>query len=60
MKASKDKYHLLIRVSENITINVDSNIIGKSKCETRLCVNVDYKLKFNGHLDSILKKQVEK
>ena len=56
MKANKDKYHLLISGSENITINVDGNIIGQSICETLLRGNVDYKLKFNEHLHSILKK----
>ena len=56
MKANKDKCHLLIGGSENITINVDGNIIGKNICEKLLGVNVDYKLKFNEHLDSILKK----
>ena len=30
MKANKDKCHLLISDSENITINVDGNIIEKS------------------------------
>ena len=33
MKADKDKCHLLISCSENTTINVDGNIIGKSICE---------------------------
>ena len=37
-------------------INVDGNIIEKSIFEKLLGVNVDYKLKFNEHLDSILKK----
>ena len=56
MKANKDKCHLLISGNENITINVDDNIIGESICEKLLSVNVDYKLKFNKHLDGILKK----
>ena len=56
MKANKEKCHLLISCSENITINVDGNIIGKSISEKLLGVNVDYKLKFNEHLDSIFKK----
>ena len=30
MKANKEKCHLLISGSENITINVDGNIVGKS------------------------------
>ena len=47
MNANKDKCHLLKSGSENITINVDGNIIGNSICEKRLAVNVDYKLKFN-------------
>ena len=37
-------------------INVDGNIIEKNIFEKLLGVNVDYKLKFNEHLDSILKK----
>ena len=56
MKAEKDKCHLLISGSENITINVDRNIIEKSICDKLLGLNVDYKLKFNEHLQSILKK----
>ena len=50
MKAKKNKCHLLINGSENITINVDGNIMGKSVCEKILAINVDYK-----HLDSTLK-----
>ena len=53
MKAEKDKCHLLISGSENITINVDRNIIEKSICDKLLGLNVDYKLKFNEHLQSI-------
>ena len=55
MKAKKGKCHLLISGSENITINIDGNIIEKNICE-KLGLNVDYKLKFNEHLESILKK----
>ena len=44
LKANKVKSHLLI--SDNITINVDANITGKSICDKLLGVNVD-KLKFN-------------
>ena len=56
MKANKDKCHLLISDGENITINVDGNKIGKSICEKLLGVIVDYKPKFNEHLDNILQK----
>ena len=52
----KDKCYVLISGSENITINVDGNIIEKSICEKLLGVNVDYKLKHN---ESILRKQIE-
>ena len=38
------------------SIKVDGNIIGKSVCEKLLSKSVDYKLKFNKHLDSILKR----
>ena len=44
LKPNKVKGHLLI--SDNITINVDANITGKSICDKLLGVNVD-KLKFN-------------
>ena len=49
MKANKDKCHLLRSGSENITINVDGNIIAKSICEKLLGVNVDSKLRLNEH-----------
>ena len=60
MKANKDKCHLLISCSDNITINVDGNIIRKSICEKLLGANVDYELKFKEHLESILKKSRSK
>ena len=44
MKANKDKCLLLISGSENVPINVDGNIIGKSICEKVLGVNVNFKL----------------
>ena len=53
MKEKKDKCHLLISGSENITIKVEGNIIEKSICEKLLGLNIDYKLKFNKHLESI-------
>ena len=56
MKAKKNKCYFLISRSENITINVDGNIIEKSICEKLVGLKVDYKLKFNEHLQSILKK----
>ena len=56
MKANKDKCLLLISGSENVPINVDGNIIGKSICEKVLGVNVNFKLNLNEHLRSILKK----
>ena len=55
IKENKDKCHLLISGNENITINVDGNIIEKRICEKLLGVNVDYKLNFNEQLDSIFK-----
>ena len=60
MKAKKDKCHLLLNDSENMTINVDRNIIGKGICEKLLGVYVDYKLKFNEQLDSYFKKSRSK
>ena len=50
MNVNKDNCHLLISGSQNITINVDGNIIGKSICEKLLGVNINYKLNFNEHL----------
>ena len=59
-RANKSKYHLLKSNSGNITINVDGNLIEKSIWEKFLASTVDYKLKFNRHLDSILKKAGQK
>ena len=59
MKASKSKCHLFISGSENITINVDGNMKEKIPMKKSL-VLVDYNLKFNRHLDSVLKKPVQK
>ena len=56
MTAKAGKCHLLRSGSANITINADGNIKEKSICEELLGLNVYYKLKFNKHLDSILKK----
>ena len=56
IKENKDKCHLFITGNENITINLDGNIIEKSIFEKLLGVNVDYKVNFNKQLDSILKK----
>ena len=56
MEAKKDKCHLLISGSEIIIINVDGNIKEKSICEKLLGLNVDYKVKFNEHLESVFKK----
>ena len=36
IKANKDKCHLLISENENITINVDDNVIYKSNCKNSL------------------------
>lgn len=46
----------LLSGSENITINVDGSIIEKSTYEKLFGVNVDFNLKFNEHLDSILRE----
>ena len=46
--------HLIIS-SKNITINVGGNLIEKSIFEKLLGLNIDYKLKLNKQLDSILK-----
>ena len=56
MKAKKDRCHLPISYSENITVDVDGNITEKSICEKLLGLKVDYKLKLNEHLESIFKK----
>ena len=49
MKANKDKCHILFSGSENITIKVGDNIIGKGIGEKLLGINLDYKIKFNEH-----------
>ena len=48
--------HQLISTNENSTINVDSNTKQKSNWEKILFVKVGYKLNFNKHVGSIIKK----
>ena len=43
MKANKGKCHLLISISENITINVDDNITEKNICEKILGLKIKKK-----------------
>ena len=49
-----------VKVWLNTSITQKSNLIEKSTNEKLLDVNIVYNLKFNEHLESILKKQFEK
>lgn len=56
MKANMGNCHQLISTNESSTINVDSNTKQKSNWEKILFVKVGYKLNFNKHVGSIIKK----
>ena len=60
MKATTDNCHLLTISSDKVSIYVDSYNIKSCKCEKRLGITIDNKLKFNTNVDEICKKAGQK
>ena len=58
MKLNKDKCHFLMagHKYEQIWINVGENKIWESKSEKLLGIEVDSKLKFDIHIENVLKR----
>ena len=60
MKANPDKCHLLMSTAIPTNLDIGDVTIQNSECEKLLGVNIDSKLTFKSHLDSILKKASQK
>ena len=60
LKGNADKYHLLVRTSDRVSMNVDRFIEDKSDTEKLLGVKFDKKLAFDDHISDICKKAIEK
>ena len=56
LKGNADKYHLLVRTSDRVSMNVDRFIEDKSDTEKLLGVKFDKKLAFDDHISDICKK----
>ena len=60
LKGNADKYHLLVRTSDRVSMNVDRFIEDKSDTEKLLGVKFDKKLAFDDHISDICKKACRK
>ena len=61
MKASDDKCHLLLSSPvHSAAIQIENSIIKCSKVKKLLWVHIDYKLKFDSHVETICKKAHKK
>ena len=56
MKANDDKWHLLLSTQESASIPVENFTIKSSKAKKLLGINIDNKLKFDIHVESIYQK----
>ena len=56
MKGNTYKCHLIGNTDEPIEIWVSESLIKKSICEKFLCVKIDNKLNFDGHVKGLCKK----
>ena len=56
MKGNPEKCHLLMNASRPVTIQIGEHTISNSYCEKLPGVKIDSQLKFNNHLEKIIKK----
>ena len=60
MKASKDKYHLVISNNEKVSMKTDNIELENTSSEKLLGITLDSKLNFKEHLEGIIKKASRK
>ena len=60
MKASPDKYHLLLFGSYSSKIKIGNKTISSSKCKKLLVIKIDNNLNFKEHIESLCKKASQK
>ena len=60
MKANTDKSHLLFSAYNEISANIDGNIIQSENSQVLLGITIDSKLSFNEHINNLCKKASSK
>ena len=60
MKASPDKYHLLLFGSYSSKIKIGNKTISSSKCKKLLVIKIDNNLNFKEHIESLCEKASQK
>ena len=60
MKANYDKCHLLLITQDSASIQVENFTIKSSKAKKLLGINIENKLKFDIHVESIYQKAYRK
>ena len=60
LKANPDKYHLLLSETSETQLIVENVPIASSCCEKLLGIEIDHKLSFESHLESLCKKASQK
>ena len=58
MKVNIDKSYLLLSSKNNLTANVDGNVIESEDNQVLLGINIDSNFSFNKHINSLCKKSV--
>ena len=59
MKGNENKCHVLLSADETLQIKTGAALINSSKCENLLGAKIDNKLRFDEHIPSICKKQLQ-
>ena len=56
MKGNKDKCYVVLSSHDTVHVNIGTSEVVNRKCQKLLCVNIDSKLTFEDHINSICKK----
>ena len=59
MKVKTDKSYLLLSGKNNLTANVDGNVIESEDNQVLLGRNIDSNFSFNKHINNLCKKSVQ-
>ena len=59
MKANTNKNHLLLSGKNNLTANIDGNVIESEDNQVLLGIIIDSNLSFNKHINNLSKKTAQ-
>ena len=60
MKSNSDKCHLLVATNDNVSVNIETEIIESSNSVELLGIKIDNKLNFNDHVSNLCKRGNQK